>query len=150
MSRRKWIILGASLLLLTVGIELTVRPWDSHKGCVQIQNDGNTPIDDLIVSYADTSVTVGTVSAGQSVNVWFTAAGKGTLTLEFKQEGNPLKGFAVEDFDPDDNARNGVKLALIVKNNEVVRFMEDDQSQSPFWNLVQTVKDWFLTDTTLR
>ena len=138
MTRRKWIILGALLVLLTIGAELLVRPWNSSKGCVQVVNQGDAAMDDLILSYGDTKVRVGRLGAGQSTNVWFTAAGKGTLSLEFNQKGNPMKGFQVQDFDPAENVANGFKLVLVVKNNRVERFMEDDESTTPLKSLMET------------
>jgi hypothetical protein len=146
MSRRKWIVLGASLLVLTVGAELAIRPFNPIKGSVQIQNEGGASIDDLVLTYGSTKVAVGRLGAGQTTNVWITPAGAGLLTLEFDQKGNPMKGFKVEDFDPDENLRFGVKLALIIRNNEVVRYMEDDQTRSPLGNLMNSVKEWFTAD----
>ena len=114
MTRRKWIILGALLVLLSIGAELVVRPWNSSKGCVQIVNQGDDPMDDLILSYGGTKVRVGGLGAGQSTNVWFTIGGKGTLNLEFKQKGNPMTGFQVPDFDPAENLADGLRLVLVV------------------------------------
>ena len=62
MTRRKWIILGAILLVLTIGAEFVVRPWNSSRGRVQVVNQGDTPMDDLVVSYGDTKVRLGTLS----------------------------------------------------------------------------------------
>jgi hypothetical protein len=144
MTRQRWFILGASLLLLTVGAELGVRSWNALKGSVQVANQGENTMDDVIVTYGNTRVAVGTLAAGQSTNVWLTAAGKGTLSLDFKQKGNPLNGFHVPDFDPIENLANGLKLVLIVKDNRVERFMDDEQpSSSPWKNLVDIVTGWF-------
>jgi len=145
-SRRKWIILGACLLSLTVGAELIVRFWSSSKGCVQVVNQGNAAIDDLVVSYGGTKITVGRVPAGQSTHVWFTPIGKATLVLAFNQKGNALKGFHYEDFDPAEMARTGFKLVLVVEDKQVQRFMDEDQSRKPLNNLAETVKEWFLSD----
>ena len=42
-----------------------------------------------------------------------------------------MKGFQVPDFDPAENLANGFKLVLVVKNNRVERFMEDDPNPRP-------------------
>jgi hypothetical protein len=125
MSRRRWIIL-ASLAVLLVGAEVTVRHWVAPKSCVQITNKGDGAIEDLVVSYAGTQVAVGRLPAGQSTQVWLSAGPKGLLCLDFKQKGNGLAGFQVPDFDPAEIRRDGLKLVLIVKPNEVERFMDDD------------------------
>jgi hypothetical protein len=128
MSRRAWIIVAALVVFLTVAGELVVRGWNATKGCVEIVNQGDAVMDDLTVSYARTKVSLGTLRPGQSIKVWFSAAGRGSLQLDFKQKGNPLKGFQVSDFSPAQNHHDGFKLVLVVKNNVVERFMEDDDS----------------------
>jgi hypothetical protein len=144
MTRQRWFIFGMLLLLLTVGAELGVRSWNASKGSVQLVNQGESTMDEVIVTYGSTRVAVGTLASGQTTNVWFTAAGKGTLSLDFKQKGNPLNGFQVPDFDPTENLANGFKLVLIVKDNRVERFMDDEQpSSSPWKNLVDIVTGWF-------
>ena len=57
-------------------------------------------MEDLVVSYADTKVTRDTLAVGQTTKVWFSAAGRGRLSLDFTQKDNPMKGFKVEEFDP--------------------------------------------------
>jgi hypothetical protein len=146
MTRRKWIILGVAVLVLTIGAELVVRPWTWSKGRVQVVNQGNAAMDDLVVSYGDTKVKVGRLKAGQSTTVWLTTAGKGTLSLEFNQPGNPMKGFQVQEFDPDENLSNRMKLSLIVRNNLVERSMEDDESTTPLQSLKDSVRGWFEYD----
>jgi hypothetical protein len=144
MTRQRWFILGMLLLLLTVGAEVGVRSWNASKASVQIVNQGESTMDDVIVTYGSTRVAVGKLAAGQSTNVWLTVAGKGTLSLDFKQKGNPLNGFQVPDFDPTENLANSFKLVLIVKDNRVERFMDDEQpSSSPWKNLVNIVTGWF-------
>jgi hypothetical protein len=132
------------LVFLTIGAELFVRPWNSSKGCVQVVNQGDGPMEDLILSYGETKVRVAGLAAGQSTNAWFTARGKGTLSLDFNQKGNPMKGFQVEDFNPADNLANDFKLVLIVKSDRVERFMDDDHSPTtPLKSLVENVTGWF-------
>ncbi len=147
MSRRKWIMLGVLIVLLTIGAELLVRPWNSSKGCVQVDNQGDAAMEDLILSYGETKVRVGGLGTGRSTNVWFTADGKDTLSLEFNQKGNPMKGFQVQDFDPAENLANGLKLVLVVKNNRIERFMEDDQSTTPLKSLMESVSGLFEPDS---
>ena len=147
MTRRNWIILGVLIVLLTIGAELLVRPWNSSKGCVQVDNQGDAAMEDLILSYGETKVRVGGLGVGGSTNVWFTVAGKDTLSLEFNQKGNPMKGFQVQDFDPADNLANGLKLVLIVKNDRIERSMDDDQSTSPLKSLAESITGLFEPDS---
>ena len=147
MTRRKWIILGAVLLLLTVGAELLVRPWNSPRGRVQIVNQADAAMDDLVLNYAESRIAVGRLKAGQSTTVWFSTAGKGTLTLEFNQKGNPMKGFQVQQFDPKENLRSGLKLVLVVKDNQIERFMDDDDSTTPAKSLWDAISGLFEPET---
>jgi hypothetical protein len=146
MSRRKWALLVALVILVVVGAELAVRPWYSTTGCVQVVNEGDGLLDDLVVSYADTKIARGPLAVGESTKVWFTAAGRGTLSLDFRHKGNPLKGFQIADFDPAENARNGFKLVLIVKPNRVERFMDDDESSRSITTLADRLRDWISAD----
>ena len=144
MARRKWIILGGVfLLLLTVGAELVVRPWNPSKACVQIVNQGDAACNDLVVVYGATKVRLGRLGSGETTSAWFSAAEKGPVTLEFNQDGNPMKGFQIPDFDPIDNISNGFKLVLVLKKDRVERFMDDDPTRTPLKTLMDNVKAWF-------
>jgi hypothetical protein len=147
MTRRNWIILAVLFVLLTIGAEFLVRPWNSSRGCVQVDNQGEAAMDDLILSYGETKVRVGELGPGRSTNVWFTVAGKDTLSLEFNQKGNPMRGFQVQDFDPADNLANGLKLVLVVKNDRIDRSMDDDQSTTPLKSLVESITELFEPDS---
>jgi hypothetical protein len=134
--------MGAILLLLAGAAEMMVRPWKASKGCVQIVNQGDAGIEDLVLSYSGTKVRVGHVAAGQSSQAWFTAGNLGPLKLEFLQKGNPLTGFQVADYDPASNIRDGVKLVLFVKKDQVERSVDDDDSVKARETVIERVKDW--------
>jgi hypothetical protein len=141
MSRRHWILLALVLVVL-VGAEVAFRQWVAPKACVQIVNQGDGAMDDLSVSYADTKITAGRLGVGQSTQVWLTAGPKGLLRLDFRQKGNALGGFQVPDFDPNQNIQDGFKLVLVVKTNEVQRFVEDDDSRKDAETLGERIKRW--------
>jgi hypothetical protein len=82
------------------------------------------------------------LGAGLSAKAWFTAAGRGTLTLEFRQNENPVRGFQVTDFDPVEISRTGSKLVLVVKSNRVERFQEKDESAMTVENLSDRIREW--------
>src|SRR5262249_43214744 len=147
MSRPRWIVLGSLAVLLLVGAEVALRQWEAPKSCVQIINQGEGAIDDLVVTYADTKVPVGRIALGQAAHVWLTAGPKGLLRLDFRQKGNALGGFQVPEFDPVQNRRDGFKLVLTVKTNEIQRFVEDDGSQSDWESLGDRIKRWISSET---
>jgi hypothetical protein len=145
-NRRKWTIIAAGLVLLAGAAEMTVRPWSATKGCVQIVNQGETAIEDLVLSYAETKVRLGRVGAGQSSQAYFTAGKLGLLNLEFKQKGNPLTGFQVADYDPAANIRDGLKLVLFVKKDQVERSVDDDDTAIARQTWIENVRDWLLPE----
>ena len=135
--------------ILLVGAEVAVRQWVSPKACVQIINQGDWVMDGLVVSFADSKVVVGRLGVGQSAQVWLTAGPKGLLRLDFRQKGNALNGFQVPDFDPEANTRDGFKLVLIVKTNEVQRFMDDDDARKDLETLGGRIKRWINSEIDL-
>ena len=89
-------------------------------------------MDDLVLSYSGTTLRPGSLESGQSTQAWFSPSGPGLLRLGFSQKGNGLKGFELADFDPSKNHRSGSMLVLVVKTNQVERFVEaDDRLSSP-------------------
>ncbi len=146
LSRRKWIIIAAVLVLVAGAAEITVHPWKVSKGCVQVVNQGDAAIEDLVLTYAGTKVRVSYLAAGGSTQAWFTAGKLGQLTLEFKQKGNPLTGFQVADYDPASNLREGLKLVLYIKNDRVERTVDDDDTAKARESLIERVKNWLLPE----
>jgi hypothetical protein len=142
MSRRRGIILLSLTALVLVGAEVAVRRWEAPKACVQIINEGEGVMDDLVVDYAGSKVLAGRLGVGQATQVWLTAGPKGPLRLDFRQKGNALSGFQIPDFDPAQNLRDGFKLMLIVKTNEIQRFMDDDDSRKDRESLGDRIKRW--------
>ncbi len=129
-SRRKWMIVAVSAAVLTIGAELAVRLGGSAGGCVQVVNEGDEPLSDLVLTYAGTTLTHGTLPAGQAAKVWFSPAAKAPLRLAFTQKGNAMSGFEYPDFDPAGIRRDGNMLVLVVRPNQVDRYVETDEHLS--------------------
>jgi len=146
LSRQKWIIVAAVLLIFAGAAEVAVHPWKVSRGCVQIVNQGDAAIEDLVLSYSGTKVRLGRLAAGQSSHAWFTAGKVGPLDLEFQQTGNPMTGFQVADFDPASNIGDGLKLVLFIKKDKVERAVDDDDTVKARESLIQRVKDWLLPE----
>ena len=146
MSQRRWIIALSLLAILLVAAEVTLRKWQSPKACIQIINEGDGVMEDLVLNYADTQIPVGRLGMRQSTHVWVTAGPKGPLRLDFRQKGNALKGFQIPEFDPQQNLEDFFKLVVIVKTNEIQRFVEDDESRQNPKSLRERVKEWLSSD----
>jgi hypothetical protein len=141
MSRRARIVL-ISLAVLLLAVEIVVRFAVSSRASLQIVNDGDAVIENLIVSFPGSQVAVGHLGAGDSAQVWLSGNEKGTLALSFNQKGNPMQGFQVQDFDPRELRRDGFRLVLRVRPNEVTKYMDDEVSSTPVGQLGDKISDW--------
>ncbi len=146
MYRRRWIIALSVFLALLVGAELTFRRWTSPKACVQIINEGDGPIEDLVVGYDHTQIAVGHVGMRQSTHVWVTAGPKGLLSIDFRQKNNAMKGLQIPDFDPQQNLQDSFKQVIVIKTNEIQRFVEDDESIKDKESLGARIKRWMSSE----
>ena len=145
MSRRAWIIL-ISLAALLLGIEVVVRFSGSSRASVQIVNDGDAVLENLIVSFPGSRVAVGSLTGGDSAQVWLSGHEKGTLALSFTQAGNPMSGFQIPDFDPREIHRDGFRLVLHIRQNEVTKYMDDEESSTPMSRLGDKISDWVASE----
>jgi hypothetical protein len=146
MSQRRWIIALSLLAVVLVGAEVTLRQWQSPKACIQIINEGDGAMEDLVLDYANTKIPVGRLGMKQSTHVWVTAGPKGTLRLDFRQKHNALKGFQIPEYDPQQNLQDFFKLVLVVKTNEIQRFVEDDEFRQNPVSLGERIKQWLSSD----
>jgi hypothetical protein len=134
------LLIGAIVLLL--GIEAAVRWGRASKTCVEIVNKGDSMIEGLLVTHQGSQVVVGNIPSGATAHAWLSGRGKGTLTLAFRQQGNPMSGFMVDEFDPRQMRRDGLKMVLQVRPNEVQKYMEDDDTPTGTGGLVGQIRDW--------
>jgi hypothetical protein len=141
MSRRARIVL-ISVVCLVLGIELVVRFAGPSRGGVQIINAADTVIEKLVVSFAGSKVAVGSLAPGDATVVRLSGNDTGTLELSYTQKGNPVAGFQVQDYDPRALRRDGLRLVIQIKPNEVMKYMDDDADGSPLGKLRGRIGDW--------
>ena len=146
MPRRRWIIALAILISSLVALEVFVRRWERPKATLQIINQGGGIMEDLVVSYADTRMAVGTLLKGQSVHLSLTAGPLGPLRLEYRQKSNALQGLEIPDYDPAQNIRDGFKQVIVVGINQLQRYAEEDDTQKDRKTLGETIMEWFQSD----
>ena len=126
MSRRAWIILVGVVVLL-LGIEVAVRFAGSSRASVQIVNDGDAVIENLVVSFAGSQVAVGNVSPARSAQAWLSGAREGNADTLVHPGGKPdVRVPWSPDFDPRQMHRDGFKLVLEIRPNEVTKYMDDE------------------------
>jgi hypothetical protein len=141
MSRRRWILLGC-VLVLVVGLEVAVWWAQSGRNRVKIINSGLTPIQNLVVSYAGTKVSLGGLEPGETGYAYLSGREKGTLDLAFTQAGNPMAGFQITDYDPRVLRRDGLEQVLDIKVNQVTKYMDDAGASSAMGRLYERLRDW--------
>ena len=60
--------------------------------------------------------------------------------------GNALRGFQIPDFDPAQNLQDAFKLVLVIKTNEIQRFVEDNEFRKEKETLVDLIKRWISSE----
>lgn len=143
MSRRRWVVV-VCVLALMLGLEVAVRVAQSGRSRVKIINAGATSIDNLVVSYAGTRISVGSVPAGETAYAFVSGLDKGTLELAFTQAGNPMAGFQVTDYDPRALGRDELEQVLEIKTDQVTKYLDDAGAISPLSRLLEKIRDWVL------
>jgi hypothetical protein len=142
MSRRKAVILGILVVMLAIGLEWAFREGGAATGCAVVENAESQPMEGVVASFADAKVSLGTLAPGEKARVWFSGAGRGVLSFEFTQASNPMKGFKVDEFNPTELRRDGSRLVLVVKSNQVERYIEEDASLKTPPRLYERLMDW--------
>ncbi len=141
MSRRIRIAL-ISVVCLVLGIELIVRFSVPSKASVKIINGADSMIENLVVSFAGSKVALGSLEPGGATVVQLSGNEVGTLDLAYTQQGNPVAGFQVADYDPRALRRDGLQLVIQIRPNEVMKYMDDEEDGTPLGKLRERVSDW--------
>jgi len=140
MSRRDrnlWIV--AAIVTALVGVEVGLNLWRGPEGCVEVENAGVEPIDDLVLTWRGGRSEVGRVAPGASALVRFSGRGIGPLTVQFRQKGNALGSFELPEFSPAQLSRDGLRQVLRVRTNEVERNLDDSEPSSSAGRFLQGV-----------
>ncbi|MDG3005320.1 hypothetical protein [Paludisphaera mucosa] len=123
---RRWWLTVVLIVLAAVAIEVGVRLARKPRAALLVINGGGTPVRDLVASYAGVRQLVGVVPSGGSTLVRLENGTKDDVTLAFVQEGNPAPGFLVGGEELDQARRDGLRVVVVLKPNEVSRYMEED------------------------
>lgn len=122
-SKRNILIVAAALLGL-VGLEVGYNLLKSPEACVEIENLGPEPIEDLVVACGENRVEGLSIGSGATAKVYVSGRGPGMLSLRFHQKGNALSSFDLPGFDPAQMSREGFRLMLRLRPNEVERYQD--------------------------
>jgi hypothetical protein len=142
MSRRRWIIALAVLISLLVAVEVVVRRWERPKATLQIINEGDGLLEDLVVSYGDSRMMLGSLRKGESAHASITAGPRGPLRLEYRQKNNPIQSFWIDDYDPLQNLQDGYKQVLVLGGLQIQRYAEEDDTLEAQESIFSQFKRW--------
>ena len=142
LSRNKAVMVGVLIIAVAIGLEWAFRFGAAATGCALVENDGAYPLEGLTANYAGTKVSLGTLAPGARTKVWFSGAGRGVLSFEFTQRENPMKGFKVDDFDPTELRRDGSRLVLVVKKDQIERYVEEEDAIKSPPRMLERLTNW--------
>jgi hypothetical protein len=143
--RRSWLIALVVLVPALATVEVLVRRLERPKAALQIDNQGDGPMQDLVVTYGDTRMPVGTLLRGRSARLRMTVGPMGPLRLDFRQKDSPIQSFWVPDYDPAQNLEDGFKQVLVVGGLQIQRYAEEDDApedpEAPWTRFKRWVQD---------
>jgi len=123
--QKRWLailLIVPALIALEVGVRLIRRP---RVGIVLMNEAGSTATN-VLASYGLVKMPIGDVSPGGATIVRLENGPDEDVTLGFEQLGNPTPGIVVGGAELEQARRDGTRMVLVVKPNEVVRYMEED------------------------
>ena len=132
--RRLSVFLAIVAVLVTA--EVALNHWQGSAGCVEVVNEGQEPIEDLILTCGAHREGVSKIPAGAAARIYLGSHGSESLVVKFRQRGNVIGTYEVPGFNADDLRRDGFKLVLKVRPGEVERYQDDDEPTSPVALLV--------------
>jgi hypothetical protein len=145
MTRRtRWTLIVLVIMALLVAAEVMLNLARGPQAMVQIENNGAEPIEDLVLVLGASRAEVLRVAPGAKAKVYLAGQGPRTLRLSFRQRGNALSGFDYPGFDPVQLSRDGFKLVLRVRPNEVERYQDDAEPATPMGWIVRDLWIRFL------
>ena len=87
---------------------------------------------------------VAAIEPGGSARIALHGHGPETLRLSFRQADNAMTGFQVQGFDPAQMRRDGFKLVLRIRPNEVERAQDDAEPTTPIGKALRDLSNWAL------
>ena len=142
MSRpnRRLIVLGVVLVLVLA--EVALNALHAPMARVQVVNEGITPIEDLRLTFGGAEALAPPIQPGESVHLSFSGWKRRPLTVKFRQEGNPMTGFELPEFDPSYLSEGRAKLVITVKPGAFERGQEEDAATTPRGRVLGAVGRW--------
>ena len=138
-KRKRGALIAAVVFALLIGSEVALELYYRGEALVVVENLGVEPVEGLTVINGTERVEFGKISAGGQAKIYLGGTGENTLRFEFRQRGNALTNYQLPGFDASQMYREGYKLRVRLRPNEVERFQEDSEPATPLGRAVHSL-----------
>lgn len=130
-----------ALILMEVGVRLTRRP----RVAIVLINETGSTASNVQAIYGPVKSPLGDLSPGGATIVRIENGPEEDVTLSFEQTANPVPGIVVGGPELEQARRDGLRMVLTVKPNEVMRYLEEDPDAdvSFLMRLFRQIRDAF-------
>ncbi len=130
-KRHRGALIVAVIVALVIGSEVALELYYRGEALVVVENLGAEPVEGLTLINGTERVEFGKISAGGQAKIYLAGKGENTLRLEFRQRGNALTNYQLPGFAASQMYREGYKLRVRLRSNEVERFQEESEPATP-------------------
>jgi hypothetical protein len=138
-GRKRGVLIGVGVLAILTAAEVALEWARSPQACVLVENLGDAPIEDLVLTAGAAREAVAPVGPGATAVVYVAGRAPATLQVRFRQRGNAMTSYELPGFDPPEMSRDGSRLVLKVRPNEVERFQEEGDPTTPMGRYARDV-----------
>lgn len=141
-GRRKFGLTIGLIVLAAIALEVGVWALRRPEHAIRVINGGTTPVRNLVASYAGTDTLIGDLPVGGSTEFRLDNRPEDSVALAFTQVGNASSGVVLGGDELRQAHGDGLRMVLVLKPNEISRYLEEDASNeepSPLLRLVRRV-----------
>ncbi|WP_165068090.1 hypothetical protein [Paludisphaera rhizosphaerae] len=124
--RRKRLLAILLIVPALIGLEVGVRLLRRPRVAIVLVNETGSTARNVRAVYGLVKSPLGDVSPGGSSLVRLENGPEEDVTLSFEQTANPVPGIVVGGPELEQARRDGLRMVLTLKPNEVIRYLEED------------------------
>ena len=138
-KKQRGVFILLAVMALVIGSEIALELYYRGEALVQVENLGSEPVEGLTLINGAERVAFGKVQPGAKAKIYLGGNGTNILRLEFRQRGNALTNYELPGFDAGEMYRDGFKLCVRLRSNEVERFQEESEPATPLGRFAQAL-----------
>lgn len=123
--RKRWLAVVLIVPAL-IAVEVCVRFMRRPRVGIVLTNEAGATALNILAIYGTVKAPVGELAPGGSTVVRLENGPEEDVTLIFEQAGNPSPGIVVSGPELEQARRDGTRMVLTIKPNEIIRYMEED------------------------